>query len=138
MTGGGTGLCFVIQVLLFAGASAAAWLVCGVLGAPLWAGGAAGMAFLAFAWVGYLVYQARHPNWWPPWDEGLPQQMRMLNAFVPAAGVFLALLFLLPVFQQARHKALQRRERLEQEQRQRQSQRPHAIEPASVDGRKRE
>ena len=126
-------MCFLIQVLLFSGASAAAFLVSGVLGAPLWAGGAAGVAFLALAWLGYLLYQARHPGWWPPWDEGLPQGMRMLNAFVPAAGVFLALLFLLPVFHQARHKAVQKRQRLEQGRQQRP---PRASRPAPADGRK--
>jgi hypothetical protein len=63
-----------------------------------------------------LFYQAKHPDWWPPWDEGLPQGTRMLNAFVPVAIVFLLVLVLAPVFQTARQKALQKRLKMEQKQ----------------------
>jgi zinc transporter ZupT len=106
-------MCFLFQALLFLGASGTAWVIHRVLGAPLWVGGASGVAFLVAAWIGYLVYQERHPERWPPWDNGLPQQMRMLNGFVPTVMVFLAAIVLLPTFQEARDKALRQQHRLQ-------------------------
>lgn len=98
-------MCFLFQVLLFAGAAGSAEAVHALLNAPFWAAGVGGFAFLVIAWITYLRYQAKFPQWYPPWDEGLPQSSRMLNAFVPVAGVFLLALFLVPVFQKAARNA---------------------------------
>lgn len=107
-------MCFLLQALLLAGASVTVFLVAGVAHGPLWLGGVTAFAFLGAAWFAYLVYQAKHPDWWPPWDEGLPQEMRMLNVFVPVAMILVLGLILVPVFQKARQKALQRRMNLQQ------------------------
>ena len=109
-------MCFLLQVLLFAGASITAWLICGLLHASLWVGGIGAFAFLGMAWIAYLLYQAKHPDWWPPWDEGLPQGTRMLNAFVPVVCMFIIVLALAPGLQAVRQKA--RQKRLEKQQRQ--------------------
>lgn len=104
-------MCFLFQVLLFVGAAGSAETVHTLLNAPLWAAGIGGFAFLTVAWIIYLRCQAKFPQWYPPWDEGLPQSSRMLNAFVPVAGVFLLALFLVPVFQKAARNAGHRRAR---------------------------
>jgi hypothetical protein len=57
------------------------------------------------AWFCYLIYQGTHPDWWPPWDEGLPQEMRMMNAFVPVFIIYVMASFLMPVFIRAKEKA---------------------------------
>ena len=94
-------MCFLFQFLLFAGAAGSAETVHALLDAPLWDAGIGGFAFLVVAWIISLCYQSKRPQWYPPWDEGLPQSSRMLNAFVPVAGAFLLVLFLVPVFQKA-------------------------------------
>lgn len=98
-------MCFLFQALLFAGTAAISGSVYALLNAPLWAAGVSGLLFLVVAWSGCLHYQARHPLWWPPWDEGLPQASRMLNVFVPVAQVFLVVPILMPVFQKAAQNA---------------------------------
>lgn len=98
-------MCFLFQTLLFAGMAATSGSVYALLNAPLWAAAVSGFLFLAIAWSGYLHYQARHPQWWPPWDEGLPQASRMLNVFVPVVQVFPVVLILMPVFQKAERNA---------------------------------
>lgn len=98
-------MCFLFQTVLFAGASAVAGLVVLAFHAPLWAGAIGGILFLMAAWRVYLIYQATHPDFWAPWDIGLPQEMRMGNAFFPVYITFLLALILIPVFQQARYKA---------------------------------
>ena len=108
-------MCFILQVLLFAGASAISYLVSGVWHGPPWLGILAEFVFLAAAWFGYVLYQSRHPDWWPTWDEGLPQGTRMLNAFVPVAILLMLVLILMPIFQATRQKALQRRLNLQQQ-----------------------
>ena len=108
-------MCFLLQTLLLAGATATAFLVAGVAHGPIWLGGVTAFAFLGASWFGYLVYQGKHPDWWPPWDEGLPQGMRMLNVFVLVAMILVFGLILVPVFQKARQKALQRRTNLQQQ-----------------------
>ena len=114
----GFNLCFLVQVLLFIGAAASASFVKVVLHASYWAAGISGFVFLLLAWFCYLLYQAKHPQWWPPWDEGLPQLMRMLNAFVPVTGLFLLAQFLVPTFQTIKEKAREKRMRTEQQHRQ--------------------
>ena len=104
-------MCFLFQTLLFVGAAASAETAHALLNAPLWAAGVSGFAFLVVAWIGYLRYQFKHPQWYPPWDEGLPQSSQMLNAFVPVVGIFLLVLFLVPVFQKAARNAGHRRVR---------------------------
>ncbi|MGO8670511.1 MAG: hypothetical protein ACLQVD_03980 [Capsulimonadaceae bacterium] len=84
-------------------------LVVGVCHGPWWVAGALGYGLLVCAWITYLHWQVRHPEWWAPWDEGLPQVMRMMNAFVPIAIVFTFFLVLAPAFISARQKMLWRR-----------------------------
>ena len=92
-------MCLLLQILLSIGATGSAAVLRCFLSVPLWAAGIGGFAFLGIAWFGYLRFQAKHSQWYPPWDEGLPQHSRMLNAFVPAAGVFLLALLMMPTFQ---------------------------------------
>lgn len=106
-------MCFLIQVGLFGGASLITWVICGIAHAPLWAGCAGAAIFFLATWITYLHYQRRHPDFWCPWDDGLPREMRMVNAFVPAIGVFCAVLFLVPIFQKAKDKALAARQKVE-------------------------
>ena len=58
-----------------------------------------GCGLLIALWFVYLIWQARHPDWWPPWDDGLPQTTRMANAFVPVFIILILVLLLIPVFQ---------------------------------------
>ncbi len=110
-------MCFLLQTLLLVGASAIVFLVAGVAHLPLWLGAVGAFALLAAAWFAYLVYQTKNPEWWPPWDEGLPKEMRMLNVFVPVAMILVLGLIVVPVFQKARQKATERRLRTEQKHR---------------------
>lgn len=105
-------MCFLVQTVLFVGASLTGLLTVYGLHTPYWVGVVAGLAFFVASWIAYEVYQAKHPDWWPSWDEGLPQSMRMANAFVPAVMVFVFMLILFPVFQKAKEKAALKRQRL--------------------------
>ena len=102
-------MCFLFQAILFAGTAAIAGSIYAFLHAPVWVAGISGFLFLVIAWIGYLYYQAKHPQWWPPWDEGLPQTSRMLSVFVPVAQVFLVVLILTPVFQKVGRNARRHR-----------------------------
>ena len=104
-------MCFLVQLLLFSGATGVACSIHVVLGAPYWTGGLGGILFFIAAWVGYLKYQCAHPDWWAPWDSGLHQVTRMVNAFFPAFAIFLAAVVLFPTFVEARQKALKRQQR---------------------------
>jgi zinc transporter ZupT len=106
-------MCFLLQVCLFLAASLVLWLISGLLHAPLWLGGIGGGVVLVVAWFGYLVFQARHPDWWAPWDDGLPQEMRMTNAFVPVWMVFVLLLLFIPTAPQVRQQALARHRKVQ-------------------------
>ena len=83
-----------------------AYLVVFVWHGPLFMAAIFGCALLIALWFIYLIWQAKHPDWWPPWDEGLPQTMRMANAFVPVFGIFILGLILIPVFQKVRERSI--------------------------------
>jgi hypothetical protein len=98
----------LIQALLLALVAFLSWVTVGLCHGSWWLAFFVSMAGLGAAWFCYLVYQARHPNWWPPWDEGLPQEARMSNAFVPVFIIYILALVMLPVFEDARRKAQRR------------------------------
>ncbi len=100
----------LLQVAFYAILCLIALLIVGVFHGPLWSGAAAGIAVLVGSWMYYRFWQARHPAWWPPWDEGLPQVPRMMNLFVPVFIAFILTLILVPVFKQAREKALRKQQ----------------------------
>jgi hypothetical protein len=104
-------LLMLLQALIFGLACLTVLLVIAVLHAPVWVGVVAGLISFPCMWLVYLVWQSCRPNWWAPWDEGLPQADRMLDAFMPAFITFCLLLMLLPEFLTAREKALRNRQR---------------------------
>ena len=78
------------------------YLIVFVWHGPLFVAGILGFVLLIALWFVYLIWQAKHPDWWPPWDDGLPQTMRMANAFVPVLIILVLVLLLIPVFQKVR------------------------------------
>ena len=92
----------LIQAALGAMVILVNYLVIGVFGGPWWLGFILTIFSLCMAWFSYLIYQAKHPDWWPPWDEGLPKEMRMINAFVPIFIIYVLCLIMLPVFERAK------------------------------------
>lgn len=92
----------LLQALLLAFLSVMTWLVVGVLRGHWWVAGAIGIALLALLWFAYLVWQARHPEWWAPWDDGVPQVSRMVNVFVPVLMIFVIAVFVLTLAQGVR------------------------------------
>jgi hypothetical protein len=87
------------------------FVVVGLLHGSLLMAGIVGFVLIGILWFVYLVWQGNHPDWWAPWDEGLPQTTRMSNAFIPVLILFVFVLFLAPVFIKAREKGLARRQR---------------------------
>jgi hypothetical protein len=86
----------LVQAFLLAVVTLAAYLSIAVFHAAWWIGALAGVSVLGVLWMAYLLWQGAHPEWWAPWDEGLPQETRMMNAFVPVLMIFVAAMCLLP------------------------------------------
>jgi len=99
-------LILLVQAALSALVLLLAYLVVFVWHGSLFVAGILGCLLLMVLWFVYLIWQAKHPDWWPPWDEGLPQTMRMANAFVPVFGIFILVLILIPVFQKVRERSI--------------------------------
>ena len=95
------GVVLLLSTCIIVGLLHGSWLVAGIVGFVL----------IGILWFVYLVWQGNHPDWWAPWDEGLPQTTRMSNAFIPVLIIFVLVLLLAPVFSQARRKSLARRQR---------------------------
>ncbi len=85
----------LVQAALGALLVLSTYLVVGVFHGSWLAAGAAGSFLLGILWSAYLVWQRNHPDWWAPWDDGLPQVSRMMNDFVPVLLVFLVVLFVI-------------------------------------------
>jgi hypothetical protein len=119
-------LLFGLQIAIFAGALGVTMLARHVAHVPSLMAFVCGVIYFFVVWCGYLLLQRAYPNWWAPWDDGLPREQRMLNAFVPAAVVFvLACIFIFvlsPVYKKARQlnreKDMQRHQALSKEVRQ--------------------
>ena len=88
------------------------WIVVGVLHASFLVAGIVGFVLIGILWLVYLIWQSQHPDWWAPWDEGLPQTTRVSNAFVTVLLIFVFVLFLAPTFAEARRKNLAFRQRV--------------------------
>ena len=95
-----------VQAALSGLVSLLAHLVIFIWHGSLFMAGILGCVLLVALWLVYLVWQAKHPDWWPPWDDGLPQTMRMANAFVPVFSIFILVLILIPVFQKVQQKSI--------------------------------
>jgi len=99
----------LIQGGLLALLALTTYLVVGVLHGSWLVAGLLGLLLLAVLWVAYLVWQARHPEWWAPWDEGLPQVMRMTNVFIPVLMIFVfAFICLVPMYERAQQQKRKR------------------------------
>jgi zinc transporter ZupT len=99
-------LLFALQAINFLLAGGLMLCVRYATHAPLWAAVLSGIIYFVVAWQGYLVFQSANPNWWAPWDEGIPQGQPMLNAFIPSFIVFLMFCSFMPVFERARDKRM--------------------------------
>ena len=104
-------LLFILQVINFLLAVGLMMCVRVAAHAPLWAAVLSGVAYFFVAWQGYLLFQSANPHWLAPWDEGLMQWQRMLDAFIPSLIAFLLFCLLMPVFERAREKARQTEQR---------------------------
>lgn len=89
----------LIQCALGAVLLLSSYVVVGLLHGSWLMVGIVGFALIGVLWFAYLVWQSQHPNWWAPWDMGLPQTTRMSNAFIPVLIVFVFVLMLAPVAQ---------------------------------------
>jgi hypothetical protein len=79
----------LLQAALLVVVALVNYLVVGVFHGSWWLAFFSSVFSLVVAWFVYLVYQSKHPEWWPPWDEGLPRESRMMNAFVPVFIIYL-------------------------------------------------
>jgi len=87
------------------------YLVRVVFHGPTWLAIVLGFILLAGTWFVLMVYMATHPDWWPPWDEGLPRETRITNAYLPLIAIFIVYFVLVPVVQRARQNALREQQR---------------------------
>lgn len=101
----------LVQCTLGAVLLLSSYVVVGLLHASWLVAGVVGFALIGILWFAYLVWQSQHPEWWAPWDVGLPQTTRMSNAFIPVLIVFVFVLMLAPVASEAKRKSLARRQR---------------------------
>lgn len=101
----------LVQCALGAVLLLSTYVVVGLLSGSWLVAGFVGFVLIGILWFVYLVWQGKHPDWWAPWDEGLPQTTRMSNAFVPVLIIFVFVLLLAPTFSDARRKSLARRQR---------------------------
>ena len=91
-------MCFAVQCALAALLALSAYVVIGICHGTWLVAGIVGWAIWLALLIRYFLWQNQHPDWYAPWDEGLPCVTRVLNAVVPVIMIFTLAMILCPVF----------------------------------------